>query len=263
MGYECINGTYRTLNTTKGKPEVELQVINKNIYVDENAFFTCKVRANPAAEIFWLYEGRFITREEQRKIYSYSDCNTTLTITFAEPKDTGRYSCMARNSYGEMTSNLTILAVQQKEKFKKVYKAAEIEMISTQSCAPEHENMTLKCRHKKSQGICLWERNNSSINEEKISYCDDRMCCLNINRFSKEDAGLYTCFMYYDVLKADVLIPQPDAERCNNIYTKEILVDTVRERGNSTGEGSKNKSLVGVWLYGMIALSMTVPWHEL
>ena len=89
-------------------------VLKKDIYVDDAATFTCNVRANPAAEIFWLYEGRFINKEEQRAQYSYGDCNSTLTIPFAEPRDTGRYTCMARNSYGKTISNTIVLAVQQK-----------------------------------------------------------------------------------------------------------------------------------------------------
>ena len=47
------------------------------------------------------------------------------------------------------------------------------------------------------------------MSTEKISYCDDRMCCLSIRDFAKEDAGLYTCFMYFDVCKAQIKIPEP------------------------------------------------------
>ena len=51
------------------------------------------------------------------------------------------------------------------------------------------------------------------MNAEKIRYCDDRMCCLSIRNFTKEDAGLYMCYMHFDVLKAQVEIP--DGNKCN------------------------------------------------
>jgi hypothetical protein len=93
---------------------VELQLVDKNIYVDDNVILTCNVRSNPGAEIFWLYEREFITSKKQQALYFYSECNTTLTIKYAEPKDTGRYTCMARNSHGETTSERVTLLVQQK-----------------------------------------------------------------------------------------------------------------------------------------------------
>jgi hypothetical protein len=99
-----------------GKPNVELRVSDKNIYVDDKAIFTCSVRSNPSAEIFWFYEGEFITNELQRAAYIYSECNKTLTIMLSEGRDTGRYACMARNSHGETTSETVTLAVQQKGK---------------------------------------------------------------------------------------------------------------------------------------------------
>lgn len=75
-------------------------------------------------------------------------------------------------------------------------------------CNSTQQNVTLKCRHNDSQGICVWKKKNQSINTE--NYCDDRMCCLTIRDFSMDDAGAYTCFMYFDVRKATVLIPEPN-----------------------------------------------------
>lgn len=100
--------------------------------------------------------------------------------------------------------------------FEKAYKNASIEVKRSRSCDGGNENITLLCQRDNSRGICIWKRANKSINAYKRSYCDRRMCCLNIRNFAKEDAGPYTCFMYFDALKADVVIPQPDRNRCSN-----------------------------------------------
>jgi hypothetical protein len=77
------------------------------------------------------------------------------------------------------------------------------------------------------------------MNAEKISYCDDIMCCLTIHDFSKEDAGLYTCFMYVDVFKAEVLIPQPPGHSCNrgglNLRSQKIEWNRIKYNRNRTG----------------------------
>ena len=108
---------------SSGKPAVvEVEVLDKNIYVDDRIILICNVRANPGAEIFWLYEGvflRFTTSPRKRHMYIYSDCNTTLTILASELRDTGRYSCMARNSLGETRSKNVTLAVQLRGKLGK------------------------------------------------------------------------------------------------------------------------------------------------
>lgn len=52
--------------------------------------------------------------KEQQAAYRYTHCNARLTIRYAELRDTGRYSCMARNSHGETTSQPVTLAVQLK-----------------------------------------------------------------------------------------------------------------------------------------------------
>ena len=231
----------------EGKPKVEIQLVNKEIYVDDSAFLTCNVRSYPGAEIFWLYEGKFITNEEQRASYAYSDCNTSLTINFAEARDTGRYSCMARNSHGETTSERVTLLVQQRDKFEKLYKTATVQIQLPHLCDQMHKNITLKCAHNKSKGICTWKRGNNSINTERISYCDDRMCCLTIHDFTKEDADLYTCFMYLDVYKAQVKIPPP--VQCD--------VEDEKNPGGNTGEASKVNNHVGVYaVIGMIIIAM-------
>ena len=82
------------------------------------------------------------------------------------------------------------------------------------SCNQNNEHITLKCKYNNSQGICIWKRENKSINAEKMTYCDDKMCCLNISNFSKDDAGPYTCFMYADVIKAEVIIPYLKENNC-------------------------------------------------
>ena len=105
-----------------GKPTVELQVFDNNMYVDDKIILICNVRANPGAEIFWLYEGMFLhltTSERKRNMYTYTECNDTLTILSAELQDTGRYSCMAKNSRGETMSKMVTLAVQLKRKLRK------------------------------------------------------------------------------------------------------------------------------------------------
>lgn len=104
----------------KGKPVVE-KVANHEALVDDHVTFKCNVIANPAANIWWLYEGKFIEGTGFQKEYHYGQCNESLTMYFITHNHAGSYSCQARNVFGKALSIAGILIVKIKGRVNKKY----------------------------------------------------------------------------------------------------------------------------------------------
>ena len=67
--------------------------------MDQSLHITCKVRANPAASVSWLFNGKPLSKR-----YKTSNCNQTLFIQNVELRDTGSFTCVGTNEYGNNTA---------------------------------------------------------------------------------------------------------------------------------------------------------------
>lgn len=92
-----------TVPFSTGIPQVE-PLVDQLKYVDDLVEICCRVRANPAARILWLYEGKVITGENGQRPYRYAHCNETLTIKYVMLSDAGHYTCQATNARGKDSS---------------------------------------------------------------------------------------------------------------------------------------------------------------
>ena len=93
--------------------------------VGGNVTFRCQVRGDPAPEVTWLFNGRplgagsngnssypeqvFIIEEEEQ---SFREKWTNLSVYNVTEQDAGEYSCVARNSRGVASRNVSLLLPQ-------------------------------------------------------------------------------------------------------------------------------------------------------
>ena len=71
--------------------------------MDQSLHITCKVRANPAASVTWLFNGKPLSKTQVTR-YKTSNCNQTLFIQNVELRDTGSFTCVGTNEYGNNTA---------------------------------------------------------------------------------------------------------------------------------------------------------------
>ena len=81
----------------------------RNLPVDQSLYITCEVRANPAASVTWLFNGKPLSKTQVRR-YKISNCNQTLHIPSVELRDKGNFTCVGTNEYGNNTA-VTLLSV--------------------------------------------------------------------------------------------------------------------------------------------------------
>lgn len=133
--------------------------------------------------------------------------------------------------------NLLIL-----DKYYGIYKNASIIKTSSGSqCVSKQRNITLRCVHNESKGICVWKKDKAPLNDSKVDFCDNKMCCISIPRFKEEHFGLYTCFMYGDVRKAVISLSKSD----------QIVI---RSETSCNGVGMANKINVCAFVGSMLAM---------
>jgi len=81
------------------------------VRVTETAVIKCHVTGTPTPNVHWLVNGQLIDRTDQR--YYISRDGGTLNISDVQVSDTGRYTCIAKNSVGfaERNFNLDVLGM--------------------------------------------------------------------------------------------------------------------------------------------------------
>ncbi|KAF5406187.1 hypothetical protein PHET_00243 [Paragonimus heterotremus] len=76
---------------------------------------TVRVMAEPPAVIVWKHNGAIVTGDHRIKLFN-DDANASLTIRQVRPSDRGRYSCIATNALGRVTTE-SILQINGIEQF--------------------------------------------------------------------------------------------------------------------------------------------------
>lgn len=71
---------------------------NIDVKVSETAVINCHVTGTPTPTVQWLVNGQLIDRTDQR--YYIERDGSTLKISDVQVSDTGRYTCIAKNSVG-------------------------------------------------------------------------------------------------------------------------------------------------------------------
>ena len=83
----------------------------ENIAVLEgyNAHLSCEVDGSPRPQVIWQHNGKVLdTSRSSRHVKN----GVNLLVERVGMNDTGSYSCIAANDYGQVTSNRATLRVQ-------------------------------------------------------------------------------------------------------------------------------------------------------
>lgn len=74
------------------------------VVVDKPATLICEAEGYPVPEIAWYKDGQLTTESMRQRILSTG----ALQFAFAQPSDTGRYTCTATNVAGSSSSSMEL-----------------------------------------------------------------------------------------------------------------------------------------------------------
>ncbi|KAL9952583.1 hypothetical protein ACROYT_G039854 [Oculina patagonica] len=140
------------------------------------ASFQCEAEGNPKPKVTWLKQNSSLVADK-RVVPSRGG----LMITDVTSQDEGKYTCVARNILGEMTSSAS-LSVQV---------GAVITQKPSSVIVEEGQNVTLVCQATgQPTPTVTWRKAFSHLPKEKAAVVDGTLTIRNI---AKADGGAYAC----------------------------------------------------------------------
>ncbi|XP_024138460.1 neuronal cell adhesion molecule isoform X14 [Oryzias melastigma] len=181
FGYLLANAFVNVLS----EPPRVLTPVNKKYEVIRNhrALLDCSFFGSPIPNITWFKDSRSSTLDGDS--YSLHD-NGTLEIRISRPRDSGKYTCVARNILG-ISENHVFLEVKEPTQ---ILKQPEYRMIKrggpvTFECKVKHDSSLIP--------TMTWLKDDEELPE------DDRFTVepesLTITDVMDSDAGMYTCII--------------------------------------------------------------------
>ncbi|XP_022800131.1 hemicentin-1-like [Stylophora pistillata] len=191
-----VNSTVAsTMIDVQEKPSAKLQPEAVTVKEGENVTLFCN-SSGSSLPITWQFNGSDVTTLGDSRI-SFSVYNKSLIITNVSRKQKGEYKCVARNKYGDDTSNIAVVSV----KFE-----PEVTIDGDQEqFRAKGENFTLICRYNSSPPVSevQWIKdgkviaiNSTATNNGSrvtITHHHGSLSQLSIASASSNDSGTYTC----------------------------------------------------------------------
>ncbi|XP_078804641.1 neuronal cell adhesion molecule isoform X24 [Oryzias latipes] len=181
FGYLLANAFVNVLS----EPPRVLTPVNKKYEVIRNhrAMLDCSFFGSPIPNITWFKDSRSSTLDGDS--YALHD-NGTLEIRISRPRDSGKYTCVARNILG-IFENHVFLEVKEPTHF---LKQPEYQVIK------RGRSVTFECKVKHDSSLTAtmtWLKDDEELPD------DDRFVVgaesLTITNVVDSDAGMYTCIM--------------------------------------------------------------------
>uniref|UniRef100_A0A8C7ZQR8 Neural cell adhesion molecule L1 n=1 Tax=Oryzias sinensis TaxID=183150 RepID=A0A8C7ZQR8_9TELE len=181
FGYLLANAFVNVLS----EPPRVLTPVNKKYEVIRNhrAMLDCSFFGSPIPNITWFKDSRSSTLDGDS--YGLHD-NGTLEIRISRPRDSGKYTCVARNILG-IFENHVFLEVKEPTHF---LKQPEYQVIK------RGRSVTFECKVKHDSSLTAtmtWLKDDEELPD------DDRFVVgaesLTITNVVDSDAGMYTCIM--------------------------------------------------------------------
>uniref|UniRef100_A0A183ILB8 Muscle M-line assembly protein unc-89 n=1 Tax=Soboliphyme baturini TaxID=241478 RepID=A0A183ILB8_9BILA len=180
---------------TPGTLEMQGSKITKTQYGyrtlhDTSAKMSLKVTGYPLPVITWFKDGQLLEEDERHKFYSDEDGFFAMTIDPVLESDTGRYTCVATNEYGQATTSAffrVVRAERDPEPPRFLTKLQDLEV-------KEGESISVHCE------VEGWPEPNIEIyfggqlilpsHDLNVEY-DGRNVTLTIKNVQMQDAGEY------------------------------------------------------------------------
>ncbi|KAF6777449.1 hypothetical protein AHF37_04200 [Paragonimus kellicotti] len=117
VNLECAatrSSSYKLTPADGLKPLFTKRLHDHTMDVGDCLRLTVRVMAEPPAVIVWKHNGAIVTGDHRIKLFN-DDANASLTIRQVRPGDRGRYSCIATNALGRVTTEsvLQITGIEQ------------------------------------------------------------------------------------------------------------------------------------------------------
>nr|XP_046169170.1 neuronal cell adhesion molecule-like isoform X12 [Oncorhynchus gorbuscha] len=200
-GYLLSNAFVNVLSET---PRV-LTPANKVYQVIRNsrALLDCSSFGSPIPKITWFKDSRSSTLDGDPYVLHE---NGTLEIHVAQALNSGKYTCVARNSLG-ISENHVYLEVKEPTR---ILKQPEYKVVQ------RNRNVVFECKVKHDPSLIptmTWVKDNGELPDDERFVVDSDS--LTINDVSENDAGTYTCIMVttldQDSASAELtVVEQPD-----------------------------------------------------
>ncbi|KAI1891477.1 hypothetical protein AGOR_G00144220 [Albula goreensis] len=190
--YMCVaqNPAGTALGKTKLKvqvpPVISSQTKSYTAALDTSVTLLCQAEGYPTPGVTWHKDGQQLTESMRQRVLS----SGSLQIAFAQPSDTGRYTCTAANVAGSSSLEMS-LTVQIPPSIR----AGQLEQ-----SVVENSQALLSCvTDGVPQPVISWEKEGTPLTDTTGEYTILPSGELIIDTTQPEDAGSYTCIATNDV----------------------------------------------------------------
>ncbi|KAL4635075.1 hemicentin-1 [Arapaima gigas] len=184
--YMCVaqNLAGTALAKTKLKvqvpPIISSQTKSYVVAFDSSITLQCQSDGNPAPEIIWHKDGHQVTESMRQRVLS----SGSLHIAFAQPGDTGRYTCTAANAAGSSSLEMSLI----------VQIPPSIRSSESELSVLENSQAILSCNADGvPQPLISWKKKGITLRDAIGKYSVLPSGDLIIDSTQPEDSGSYTC----------------------------------------------------------------------
>ncbi|XP_076723331.1 myosin light chain kinase, smooth muscle isoform X2 [Callospermophilus lateralis] len=170
-------------------PKFESEPQSQEVCEDQAVKFRCKVSGLPKPEVTWFLEDVPVSRQEGT-IEIYEDNGSHyLCLLRAQTKDSGKYSCTAFNSQGQVSCSWTLLV----KRLVTMGEAPSFSSVLKDCTVVEGQDFVLQCSVQGNPVPQItWLLNGQPI-QYAHSTCKAGVAELNVLDALPEDNGTYTC----------------------------------------------------------------------
>ncbi|CAN0062839.1 unnamed protein product [Lampetra planeri] len=202
------NGTYRCNANNKlgntsastevlvhARPQWTLGIVNANIHIGNDLYWSCNATGTPTPLYQWLRNG--ILLESKGRILVSRD-DGRLKITSVNMSDEGMYQCVASNEHGEIYSSAQLRVLAFAPEFNHSH--------PTVVQAVRGGSVNIACAlHAAPRPSISWGRGTESLpNSSKMTILENGS--LAIRDLERSDHGSYTCFAMNSLGKANATV---------------------------------------------------------
>ncbi|MGH0173029.1 UNVERIFIED_CONTAM: hypothetical protein FKN15_020671 [Acipenser sinensis] len=184
--YMCVaqNPAGTALGKTKLRVQVPPVIVSQSksytVALDKSVPLLCEAQGYPAPEVIWHKDGHLVTESVRLRVLS----SGALQITFAQPSDTGRYTCTVANVAGSSNIEMSLI----------VHVPPTIRSSETEYSVIESSQMVLPCvADGVPQPLISWQKEEVPLSDTLGKYTVMQSGELLVDNAQPDDTGSFTC----------------------------------------------------------------------
>lgn len=190
VGNKFVTGNIPIENQRESRfPKFESQPQSQEVTEGQTVKFTCEVSGIPKPEVGWFLEGIPVRRQEGIVEIYEDGASHYLCLPRAGTRDSGRYSCTASNTLGQVSCSWTLRV----DRPSLTQTAPSFSSVLKDSVVIEGQDFVLRCSVRGTPAPQVtWLLNGQPIQFAR-SICEAGEAELHIQDALPEDRGTYTC----------------------------------------------------------------------